>query len=472
MLSKLPKRTISLYPRGFAIFLGWAFVSAFLLASPAQAYRILFYHNSLDGTEGALLKCVSILEEAGHQVSVVDVKGRNYDPTGDNWGAPIDQVWDMRFVDRDSTRCGSGIPQAPDYFGMAWRNKAVSYLNHCGKFFIAGEHYQLADRNEGLYRFLERIQAVKKGYDPCPPSARGNSTTNGPAVYPVRNGLGPVSFFGAYVGGIPLDYLTGTSFVQTRGDWQEDDRVNRSIVSGWTGEQLGGSLTSPFCARGRLFMVWDATMWTYWQPAMKVLADKKITIWDESSWVNLKQKDESGAGRIVRTAQKTTRDFFPAVAQWLGNKPCPCAGAPAEPVTLENSERNNTGISRNMTLRESVKSSIGAASSSSAGARQKSLVSPQASSKPETVVFTEPPVYVYMKFADGPGQYRLDVFNAQGGHLRTIFNQPITTQKESWTSWDGINEQGRLMSFGRYYVAFSKDGRILRNIFLTWIAPQ
>ena len=79
-------------------------------------------------------------------------------------------------------------------------------------------------------------------------------------------------------------------------------------------------------------MIWDATMWTYWQPALRVLADKKITIWDESSWTNLKQKDDSEAGRIVRTAQKTTRNFFPAVAQWLGNKPCPCAGVPEEPV--------------------------------------------------------------------------------------------------------------------------------------------
>jgi hypothetical protein len=216
MLSNLPKRTIGLSSRGFGMVLGWAFLSALLLASPAHAYRILFYHNSLDGTEGALLKCVSILQEAGHQVSVVDVKGRGYDPTGDNWGAPYDQVWDMRFTDRDSPRCGSGIPQAPDYFGVSWRNKAVSYLNHCGKLFIAAEHYQLADRNEGLYRFLEKIQAVKKGYDPCPPSSRGNSTTNGPEVYPVKNGLGPVSFFGAYVGGIPLDVLTGTSYIDPR----------------------------------------------------------------------------------------------------------------------------------------------------------------------------------------------------------------------------------------------------------------
>ena len=77
-----------------------------------------------------------------------------------------------------------------------------------------------------------------------------------------------------------------------------------------------------------------------------------------------------------------------------------------------------------------------------------------------------------MKFADGPGQYRLDVFDSGKIHLKTIYKQTIASQKEDWASWDGISEQGRLMSFGRYYVAFSKDGRILRNIFLTWIAPR
>lgn len=110
----------------------------FLFPSFSAAHQILFYFNSEDGTDGALLQCVTILQNAGHQVTTIDVNGKNRNPQNDNWGAPYDQVWDMRFVDRDSTQCGSGRPEAGDYFDEHWRSKAVSFLNHCGKLFIAG----------------------------------------------------------------------------------------------------------------------------------------------------------------------------------------------------------------------------------------------------------------------------------------------------------------------------------------------
>ena len=69
---------------------------------PALAFNILFYYNSSDGTQGGLLQCVSILQNSGNRVTPVDVNGINRDPTSDNWGPPYDQVWDMRFVDRDT----------------------------------------------------------------------------------------------------------------------------------------------------------------------------------------------------------------------------------------------------------------------------------------------------------------------------------------------------------------------------------
>src|SRR5579859_8149 len=189
-----------------------------LVPLPAGAYQILFYCNSSDSVSGMVRHCVPILEKAGNRVTVIDVKGKNHDPTLDNWGAPYDQVWDMRFLNRNTTLCGSGRPQAVDYFDEHWRAKAVQFLDHCGKLFISAEYFTYVDRDEGLYRFLREIGAVKRGYDPCPPSPRGNSETGGPAFYPVHPGLGPVSFYGDMVGGIPLVELTGTSFVDTDED--------------------------------------------------------------------------------------------------------------------------------------------------------------------------------------------------------------------------------------------------------------
>src|SRR5579863_4183997 len=89
--------------------------------SPCSAYQILFYYNSQDGTEGGLRKCAAFLKSAGHQVTLVDVAGKQYDPTADNWGAPYDQVWDARFVNRDKEECGSGSPRSAEYFDERWQ---------------------------------------------------------------------------------------------------------------------------------------------------------------------------------------------------------------------------------------------------------------------------------------------------------------------------------------------------------------
>lgn len=88
MDSMLPKRSPWAFFRRRWILAISAFLVCVFPAFSAHAYNILFYYNSLDGTEGALLKCVTILGEAGHQVTAVDVKGRNYDPTGDKWPSP------------------------------------------------------------------------------------------------------------------------------------------------------------------------------------------------------------------------------------------------------------------------------------------------------------------------------------------------------------------------------------------------
>src|SRR5581483_4579995 len=219
----------------------------FLLPLQLHAHKILFYYNSKDGTEGGLSQCVNILRIAGHHVTVIDIQGQAYDPTSDPWETAFDQVWDMRFVDVDTQGCGAARSTSADFFGERWRAKSIHYLNHCGNLFIAAEHYQLGNRNEGIYRFLKEIRAVKPGFDDCPPSPRGNSTTDGKDFYKLHGLKDASIFYGAYVGGIPVRLLNGTSFGDTTEDWEGEDGVRRSFLNGWKGKQLGGGVQAPSC---------------------------------------------------------------------------------------------------------------------------------------------------------------------------------------------------------------------------------
>lgn len=89
---------------------------------------------------------------------------------------------------------------------------------------------------------------------------------------------------------------------------------------------------------------------------------------------------------------------------------------------------------------------------------------------PETIVFVNPPVNIYIEFADGPGQYKLEVVDAGQNHIRTLFDRHVTGDENQWVEWDGKNEQGTLMSYGQYFAIFTKDGKALRPpTALTWI---
>ena len=437
------------------------------LAPPAQSHQILFYYNHFDGTDGSILECVKVLQSAGHQVKTIDVAGKNRNPLGDDWAA-FDQVWDMRFVDRDKEECGSGSPSAADYFDDHWRAKSISYLNHCGKLFLGGEHYQMADRDEGLYRFLKEVHAVKENYDPCAPSIRGNSTTDGVDFYPVKNGLGPVTFFGAYVGGIPLAQLTGTNFVDTREDWVNEDGVDRSIAAGWKGSQLGGSIRAPMSCRGKLFMVWDATMWTYWQPEFQVQVHPPHP-WDENSWFppNTEGNEERQMALEIQTGQSVTRKFFPAVARWLGNTACPCG--PEAPMGYGVDQINTPVV---ITKAPVVQQPSPLVTSTASFAPKSQILFSNSKipvlSAPETLQFEAVPINLYIRFRDGIGEYQLDLWNYQGQHIRLLYDAKVSTQKEAWASWDGLDEQGVRRAPGVYSAVLSKDGKFLRKVILSW----
>jgi hypothetical protein len=171
----------------------------FLLApSLSWPANILFYYDSIEGSK--ITHCADLLKSSNNIVKTIDVAGESYDPSNDNW-ANYDQVWDMRIVNSIHTNCGSGSPDASDYFGDHWSVKAIHYLNHCGRLFISAEAYKLTNRDEGLYIFLKKIGAVTNDFDTCPPSPMGNNGTTGYGFYPVKNNLGPVSFYGYWVGG-------------------------------------------------------------------------------------------------------------------------------------------------------------------------------------------------------------------------------------------------------------------------------
>jgi flagellar hook assembly protein FlgD len=95
-----------------------------------------------------------------------------------------------------------------------------------------------------------------------------------------------------------------------------------------------------------------------------------------------------------------------------------------------------------------------------------------AASLPETITFVNPPVNIYVTFADGPGKYKMEILDSQGNHLRTLFDKHVGGESERWLEWDGTNEQGKLMPATSYSAIFSKDGKVLRKISLVWISKD
>ena len=80
-----------------------------------------------------------------------------------------------------------------------------------------------------------------------------------------------------------------------------------------------------------------------------------------------------------------------------------------------------------------------------------------------------PPVNIYVNFADGPGRYKMELFDARGNLVKTLFDRQVGYEREIWLEWDGKNSQGQLLPVANYSAVFSKDGKILRTIVLNWI---
>ena len=86
----------------------------------------------------------------------------------------------------------------------------------------------------------------------------------------------------------------------------------------------------------------------------------------------------------------------------------------------------------------------------------------------QTLVFSEPPVNIYVCFADGPGRYRLEVQKG-GVDLKFLLDQEVGSPKEEWVQWDGLDGEGNRMGPGGYEAVLYKDGKILKKIALSWV---
>lgn len=82
------------------------------------------------------------------------------------------------------------------------------------------------------------------------------------------------------------------------------------------------------------------------------------------------------------------------------------------------------------------------------------------------VTFSVPPATVLVNFADGPGTYQVEAVDAEGRHMKTLFDERIVRMGGQWISWDGKDEQGQDVPVGRYSVLCSKEGRMLSKILL------
>ncbi len=275
--------------------------------------------------------------------------------------------------------------------------------------------------------------------------------------------------------------LNGTSFVDTSGDWEKNDQVDRSVVSGWTGDQLGGAIDAPVSCRGKLFVVWDATMWTLWQPEQKEKTERDTPIWDDASWFAWDNNPDKTEGEEISRAQMVTRKFFPAIARWLGKAEGPCGPSSWDQASIVKKAPPPT--SRPLkgpavgprVLTPAIKnrtSTVPPAGKARLGTLVQLPSSQPSASAPTTIVFDHPPVYFHISFKDGPGDYRLDILDGKGNFLRTVLQESITEKKETWTGWDGKDENGKDRQAGRYFAALSKNGNPLRMISLFWVLPN
>jgi hypothetical protein len=82
------------------------------------------------------------------------------------------------------------------------------------------------------------------------------------------------------------------------------------------------------------------------------------------------------------------------------------------------------------------------------------------------IVFGPSSANILVTFGDGPGFYKVEAVDENSTHLKTLLNQRIITDAETWLAWDGKDDQGNDVPAGRYYILCSKAGTVLQKILL------
>ncbi len=275
-----------------------AFIKLFLFVSlvyfsfplPSRASKgcqVLLYCIPNDSWFGApVTNLINVLQNAGAQVTTIGLNesAPGYCPAADNWGN-YNQVWDVRFALQSET-CPL-VAKYADYFDTCWQSQAATYLNNGGSLFLMAEHAGFMSRSQGNSDFFIMTGGVLAGYSDCP-GVNGtgvDSSVLGITACTLPGSSGPAGFYGDGLGGLPLSLLNGTSFVQ---DNLFPDGVVRSVVSGW--DESLGQLPGLSGGTGKLFTVWDSSMWV--------------------------------APSYAGAAVGVTNQFFTAVYQWLGGTAC------------------------------------------------------------------------------------------------------------------------------------------------------
>jgi|GEM_PF-1541588 len=89
-----------------------------------------------------------------------------------------------------------------------------------------------------------------------------------------------------------------------------------------------------------------------------------------------------------------------------------------------------------------------------------------ADSQAETLEVPMPPANLYVNFADGPGLYRLSIYDSRGKLIRAIYEKRAVHESEDWAIWDGKTETGQAALSGYYRVVFTLNGVHLKDVIL------
>jgi hypothetical protein len=84
-----------------------------------------------------------------------------------------------------------------------------------------------------------------------------------------------------------------------------------------------------------------------------------------------------------------------------------------------------------------------------------------------SIVFGASNANILVSFGDGPGIYKVEVMDDHFTHLKTLFDQRVLENAESWLNWNGKDESGNDVPAGSYYVICSKEGTVLQKITLS-----